>query len=308
MDMTQLYLSVAIGTAATLLAILLLLLRAEFRGRRTALALTRRWVAAGARTSGLVLALLCTIAACAFALIPAIERDDSSRAAALTSTQGTANALDESSGSDPELAALRAYADKTDTNRQSTAAMPPAADDAVLPDVDTMIAKLVARLEKQPGDAKGWKMLGWSYLSTGRPEEASRAYETALNLEPGDMEAMEALEAAKSAQTATIPMPSSGPSDPAASPAAEVEKAAEVGSRDQDSSMVRDMVDRLAARLETSPNDEKGWLRLMRARMVLGEVDAAKAALSKARETFAGDAATVARLTALAREIGIESN
>ena len=61
-------------------------------------------------------------------------------------------------------------------------------ESAALPDVDTMITKLVVRLEKQPNDVKGWKMLGWSYLNTARPEEAARAYETALKLEPGDNE------------------------------------------------------------------------------------------------------------------------
>ena len=72
--------------------------------------------------------------------------------------------------------------------------------------------------------------------------------------------------------------------------------------------MIRGMVDRLATRLETSPNDEDGWLRLMRSRMTLGEKDAAKAALTKALETFAGDAAAKGRLTAGARELGVESN
>ena len=54
--MTQLYASVAIGTAATLMATILLLLRPKLKGRRPFVALTRRWVAAGTRTSGFVLA------------------------------------------------------------------------------------------------------------------------------------------------------------------------------------------------------------------------------------------------------------
>ena len=86
---------------------------------------------------------------------------------------------------------LRAYADEIDANRQSTAATPPAPGSVELPDVNTMIAKLIARLEKQPNDVKGWKMLGWSYLNTDRPEEAATAYETALKLEPSDLETQE---------------------------------------------------------------------------------------------------------------------
>ena len=170
-----------------------------------------------------------------------------------------------------------------------------------LPDVNTMIAKLVARLEKQPNDVKGWKMLGWSYLNTDRPEEAATAYETALKLEPSDLEIKKALDQAKSA--ARTP-----PSDPETSPTAEDIKAAEGQSDTERNSMIRGMVDQLATRLESSPNDEDGWLRLMRSRMTLGEKDAAKAALTKALETFAGDAAAKGRLTAAARELGVESN
>jgi cytochrome c-type biogenesis protein CcmH len=72
--------------------------------------------------------------------------------------------------------------------------------------------------------------------------------------------------------------------------------------------MIREMVDQLAARLETSPNDEDGWVRLMRSHMTLGEKDAAKAALTKALGTFASDAAAKDRLTSAARELGVESN
>jgi cytochrome c-type biogenesis protein CcmH len=203
------------------------------------------------------------------------------------------------------LESLRAYADKIDANRQSTAATPPAPGSVELPDVNTMIAKLIARLEKQPNDVKGWKMLGWSYLNTDRPEEAATAYETALKLEPNDLEIKKALDQAKSAQNAA---PRTLPSDPKTSPTADDVKAAQGQSDTERNSMIRGMVDRLATRLETSPNDEEGWLRLMRSRMTLGEKDAAKAALTKALETFAADAAAKGRLTAAARELGVENN
>ena len=308
--MTQLYASVAIGTAATLLAAILVLLRAKFQGRRPFVALTRRWVAASTRTSGLVLGLLAVIAVSCFALIRADEESkfrgalDLGVHANAPSEQGMVSGSDESSPTQA-LESLRAYADKIDANRQSTAATPPAPGSVELPDVNTMIAKLIARLEKQPNDVKGWKMLGWSYLNTDRPEEAATAYETALKLEPSDLEIKKALDQAKSAQNAA---PRTPPSDPETSPTAEDVKAAEGQSDTERNSMIRGMVDRLATRLETSPNDEEGWLRLMRSRMTLGEKDAAKAALTKALETFAGDAAAKGRLTAAARELGVESN
>lgn len=55
-----------------------------------------------------------------------------------------------------------------------------------LDDVDTMIARLAARLEGAPGDVEGWKMLGWSYSGTGRYEDAAGAYARAAALAPGD--------------------------------------------------------------------------------------------------------------------------
>lgn len=309
--MTQLYGSVAIGTGAALLAILLLLLRAEFRGRRPVLALTRRWVAASARSSTLVLALLSAIAVYCFAYVPAHVGSGSSSAAPprvianAPTARGTASASGESSGDPQALDALRAYADKLDPEKQSTAGTSPAAGSAELPAVDTMIAKLAARLEKEPDDVKGWKMLGWSYLNTGRPGDAATAYETALKLAPDDPEIRKSLDQARLAQ---IAKGGTSPSDPAASPPAEDVKASGGQSEGEVNSMVRGMVDRLAARLESSPNDEEGWVRLMRSRMTLGEKGAAKAALTKALETFASDAAVKGRLTAAARELGVESD
>ena len=307
--MIQTYTSVAIGTATTFLAVILLLLRAKFHGRRPALALAIRWVATGARSSGLVLALLSAIATYSFALIPTHENSKPSRASALSSlassVQSTANVSEERAHADQNLEALRAYADKIDGRPQSETAPSAATELAALPDVETMIAKLVSRLEKQPDDLKGWKMLGWTYLNMDRPAEAARAYETALKLEPSDSEIKKGLEQANSALPVTTRSPASGP---ATSPTAVDRKAAEGQSDVQRNSMIRGMVDQLATRLETTPNDEDGWLRLMRSRMTLGEKDAAKAALTKALEVFANDAAAKVRLTAAARELGVESN
>ncbi|MGE5722786.1 MAG: hypothetical protein ACM3YM_10020 [Sphingomonadales bacterium] len=54
-----------------------------------------------------------------------------------------------------------------------------------LDDVDTMIARLGDRLKKNPTDGEGYRMLGWSYVMTGRPEKAIDPYKRALALLPG---------------------------------------------------------------------------------------------------------------------------
>ena len=69
--------------------------------------------------------------------------------------------------------------------------------------------------------------------------------------------------------------------------------------------MVRGMVDGLAARLEANPKDADGWVRLMRARMVLGETREAAAALAAARAAFRGDASAQARLSQAADQLGV---
>lgn len=73
----------------------------------------------------------------------------------------------------------------------------------------------------------------------------------------------------------------------------------------EQNAMVQSMVDRLAARLAANPRDGDGWIRLMRARMVLNDPNAAHAALIKAKAAFAGDASEIARLDSAAQTLGV---
>ncbi|MBN8912248.1 MAG: tetratricopeptide repeat protein [Rhizobiales bacterium] len=73
-----------------------------------------------------------------------------------------------------------------------------AASGELLPDVNTMIEQLAARLVAAPDDAKGWRMLGWSYFNTGRYDEASTAYAKAVELDPGSAEIKRAYDEARS--------------------------------------------------------------------------------------------------------------
>jgi cytochrome c-type biogenesis protein CcmH len=73
----------------------------------------------------------------------------------------------------------------------------------------------------------------------------------------------------------------------------------------QQEEMVKAMVDRLDARLRQNPRDERGWMMLMRSRMVQRDQQAAAAALSSALSAFADDAAAQQRLRAAAAELGI---
>ena len=69
--------------------------------------------------------------------------------------------------------------------------------------------------------------------------------------------------------------------------------------------MIRNMVEGLDQRLKDNPDDLPGWLRLIRARVVLGEREKAASALQGARKAFAGKPDALAQLNALAARLGL---
>jgi len=60
--------------------------------------------------------------------------------------------------------------------------------------------------------------------------------------------------------------------------------------------MIERMVDGLAARLQKSPNDLQGWLRLARSYSVLGDAGKAVVALDRAAQQFRGDASALSEI------------
>ena len=79
------------------------------------------------------------------------------------------------SGSDGEM--LASLSDYTRSIGAEEPASTPA-DGKLLPEVNTMIERLAARLETAPGDIEGWRTLGWSYFHTARYEQAAAAFAT----------------------------------------------------------------------------------------------------------------------------------
>ncbi|AHB49029.1 cytochrome C biogenesis protein [Hyphomicrobium nitrativorans NL23] len=76
-------------------------------------------------------------------------------------------------------------------------------------------------------------------------------------------------------------------------------------SREEQDAFVGDMVARLAARLEETPQDIEGWLRLARAYKVLGRDDDARLAIVKARGAFAGDQEALGRIAGAETALGL---
>ncbi len=54
-----------------------------------------------------------------------------------------------------------------------------------LPDMDVVMKSLEARLQNDPEDVNGWKMLGRSYMTMRQSDKAVTAYEKAMELEEG---------------------------------------------------------------------------------------------------------------------------
>lgn len=311
---------------------------------------------------------------------------------------GAAAALYASMGQ-PELAGSSAPA--------STAAAPapaPAQEAAAQGEVSQLITGLEKKMQANPDDPEGWRMLGWSYFQTGRYADSAKAYARAIALKPdgvgfqsaygealvqeaggqvtpaaaaafekaarqdgsdararyflavrksemGDRKgaiddmlrliadspadapwlpqlraAVEAtaqaagidisarLAAAKPVGTASVPgLPppvaaataASAPAGVMPSPSRDQVQAAQAMSPADRQAMIRGMVDGLAEKLKANPRDEGGWLRLMRARQVLGDAAAAKTARDQALAAFAGDAAAQGRIRAAAAEMGL---
>jgi cytochrome c-type biogenesis protein CcmH len=96
------------------------------------------------------------------------------------------------------------------------------------------------------------------------------------------------------------------PSTQARGPSAADVKAAEALPAADRTAMIAGMVDGLQKRLDASPRDAEGWIKLMRSRMVLGEAAKAKSALDRALKVFADAPAERKQLTDAAAELGVE--
>lgn len=178
------------------------------------------------------------------------------------------------------------------------ATSPPSHDQSI----DSLVARLAARLQRDGSDVDGWIQLVRSYTVLNQPERAQAASDDARHALAGDPDKLARLEAGIkqiAAQRAAAASDAS-PSTPAAAPAA---PAAPQQSQDE---MIRGMVDRLAVRLHQDGSDVDGWLRLLRSYMVLGDADKARAAAADARAALRDDPDKLRRLEEGAKSLGVD--
>jgi cytochrome c-type biogenesis protein CcmH len=135
--------------------------------------------------------------------------------------------------------------------------------------IQGMVAKLATKLQVNPDDSDGWRRLARAYEVMGQNEKAKDALDHAA--------------AAEAKAAAAVPPAGPMPDAPSSAEGQSIQKMAP----DEQAQMIRGMVEKLAAKLEASPDDPAGWRQLARAYQVLGEKDKAENALARAADAEA---------------------
>ncbi|KPG01620.1 cytochrome C biogenesis protein [Rhodopseudomonas sp. AAP120] len=145
-------------------------------------------------------------------------------------------------------------------------------------------------------DVKARYFLGLAAEQDGRPKDAATMWRAMLDKAPADAPWRPMLQA-QLARVEGTPLP--------ALPDETIASAKTMSEADR-SAMIRGMVDRLATRLKQNGDDVEGWLRLVRAYMVLGEADKAKTAQAEARQAVAGNAERLKQLNEGLKNLGLD--
>jgi cytochrome c-type biogenesis protein CcmH len=159
------------------------------------------------------------------------------------------------------------------------------------------IAIVREALKLDPKHPKALYYRALELVQEGKVEDAKSAFTSLLAQAPPGAPWRKNVEQeiAKLAPNATAPQISSD----------QINGAANMAPADR-LAMIRGMVDGLDEKLKANPNDIEGWLRVIRARTVLNDVDKAVVALATARTTFATNADNKKLIEDLAKELNLK--
>jgi cytochrome c-type biogenesis protein CcmH len=188
--------------------------------------------------------------------------------------------------------ALRLLGDSAERYSDLGEAVAAAANGIVTADAKAAFEKSL-RLES--GEPKASYYLGLAAEQDGKLEDAARIWRELLGRTP-DAPWTPLVQQALARVSGTSPP---GPTQDDVSAASQL-------SPEQRSEMVHGMVARLVERLKSDGQDIEGWLRLVRAYMVLGERDQARSAATDARRALDGDREKLMRLEGFLKEFGLE--
>jgi cytochrome c-type biogenesis protein CcmH len=150
-----------------------------------------------------------------------------------------------------------------------------------------------------PRESKARYFLGLADEQDGNREGAASRWRAMLEDAPAGAPWVGFVRAALGRVTGEPVPPAAGPSD--------ADVAAENGMSDeQRNAMIRGMVARLADSLHVNGDNVEGWLRLVRAYVVLGDRDKAKGAANDARHALSSRPDDIKRIDDLAKGLGLE--
>jgi cytochrome c-type biogenesis protein CcmH len=146
------------------------------------------------------------------------------------------------------------------------------------------------------GDVKASYFMGLVAEQDGRKDEAAAIWRAMLEKAPPDAPWRPLL------QESLVRV--GAPAAPALSDQT-MAAARDMSAPDRDA-MIRGMVERLATRLKQNGDDVDGWLRLVRAYLVMGDRDKARGAESDARQAVGGDAERLKQLNQGLKDLGLD--
>jgi cytochrome c-type biogenesis protein CcmH len=151
-------------------------------------------------------------------------------------------------------------------------------------------------------EVKASYFLGVAAEQDGRKQDAAGIWRTMLAKAPVNAPWRPLVTAALT-RVAGEPPPNSA-SAPALSPET-MAAAKDIKAGDREA-MIKGMVERLATRLKQNGDDVDGWLRLVRAYLVMGDQEKAKNATSDARRAVGGDAERLKQLNDGLKNLGLD--
>jgi cytochrome c-type biogenesis protein CcmH len=154
-------------------------------------------------------------------------------------------------------------------------------------------------LQVDSNDVRARYFVGLAAEQDGRPKEAAEAWRTLLAQAPADASWVGFVRDSLARVDPTTSSPQVGPSPSDVAAASEM-------SPEQRATMIRGMVARLADRLKQDGTDVEGWLRLIRAYMVLDDKEQAKAAANDARRALQGEPDKLRRLDEVIQGLRLE--
>ncbi len=157
-------------------------------------------------------------------------------------------------------------------------------------------AEFERAIAQNADEVKASYFLGLAAEQDGRAAEAASIWRTMLAKAPADAPWRPLVQAA---------LARVGGSTAPALPDDAMAAAKDMNEADR-GAMIHGMVDRLAARLKQNGDDVEGWLRLVRAYMVLGDRDKVKSALADARQAVAKDAERLRQLNEGLKNLGLD--